>query len=200
MRGRWARRDRASRSSVEEDVNSLIERSENMLGPIGVLINNASVFEWDDLLSATAESFERHMDIHVKSPLILCQHFAKGLSESAGGIIINVIDSRVLNPTPRHLTYPLSKTGLWALTRALAEEFAPWIRVNAIGPGPTLPQVGQTEEEFRARCACLPMQRPATLSEVCASVLFLIAQRTIIGQMITLDGGDHITGHYKCAL
>ncbi|MEY8144635.1 SDR family oxidoreductase [Falsihalocynthiibacter sp. CO-5D18] len=186
--------------SLEEDVNSLIERAENLLGPIGVLINNASVFEWDDLSSATAESFTRHMDIHVKTPLILCQHFAKRLSESAGGIIVNLIDSRVLNPTPRHLTYTLSKTGLWALTQALAQEFAPRIRVNAIGPGPILPQVGQTEEEFRARCACLPLQRPATLSEVCASVRFLIAQRGITGQMIALDGGGHLTGHYKSAL
>ena len=185
--------------SIEDDVRCLIERSENLLGPVGVLINNASVFEWDDASSATAQSFALHMDIHLKAPLILCQQFAERLPNTAGGIIVNVIDSRVLNPTPRHLTYTLSKTGLWTLTRALAEEFAPRVRVNAIGPGPILPEKGQAVEEFRARCTRLPLQRPASLSEVCDSVRFLIAQRAITGQMITLDGGDHVIRQSKRA-
>ncbi|MCY6382209.1 SDR family oxidoreductase [Hoeflea prorocentri] len=181
--------------SLEDDASRLIERSEKLLGPVGILINNASVFEWDDSSSATAESFALHMDINLNAPLILCQQFAKRLPESAGGIIVNVIDSRVLNPTPRHLSYTLSKTGLWTLTQALAEEFAPRIRVNAIGPGPILPPKGQTIEEFRARCARLPMRRPASLSEACETVRFLISQRAITGQMIALDGGDHTIGH-----
>ncbi|MEM6463771.1 MAG: SDR family oxidoreductase [Pseudomonadota bacterium] len=182
---------------MDSDAFSLIERSESLLGPIGVLINNASVFEWDDSSSATAESFALHMNIHLKAPLILCQRFAQRLPEDAGGAIVNVIDSRVLNPTPRHLTYTLSKTGLWNLTQALAEEFAPRIRVNAIGPGPILPEKGQTIEAFRARCAQLPMQRPASLSEICSSIRFLIAQRAITGQMIALDGGDHMVADHK---
>ena len=181
--------------SLEDGADCLIERSENLLGPIGVLINNASVFEWDDLASATAESFALHMDLHLKTPLTLCQHFASRMPEHAGGAIVNVIDSRVLNPSPRHLTYTLSKTGLWTLTQVLAEEFAPRIRVNAIGPGPILPQAGQTEEQFRARCARLPMQRPASLTEACETIRFLIAQRAITGQLIALDGGDHFNGH-----
>ncbi len=185
--------------STEEDANSLVERAENLLGPVGVLINNASVFKWDDTLSATAESFALHMGIHLQAPLILCQQFARRLPANAGGSIVNVIDSRVLNPTARHLTYTLSKTGLWTLTQALAEEFAPRIRVNAIGPGPILPENGQTVDEFRARCAQLPMQRPASLSEVCDTVRFLMAQRAITGQMIALDGGDHLLGRSKGA-
>ncbi|MEM9107999.1 MAG: SDR family NAD(P)-dependent oxidoreductase, partial [Pseudomonadota bacterium] len=88
----------------EDEVNSLMERAGRLLGPIGILINNASVFEWDDTSSATAETFALHMDVHLKSPLILCQQFANHLPDGAGGIIVNVIDSRVLNPTPRHLT------------------------------------------------------------------------------------------------
>lgn len=181
--------------SRAEEAERLIERAENLLGPIGVLVNNASVFEWDDLATATSESFAHHMDVHLKSPLLLCQHFADRLPERAGGSIINVIDSRVLNPTPRHLTYTLSKTGLWNLTQVLAEEFAPRIRVNAIGPGPILPEAGQTEDEFRARCAHLPLQRPASLPEACDTVRFLMSQRAITGQMIALDGGYHINGH-----
>lgn len=183
----------------EDDAGSLIERSESLLGPVGVLINNASVFEWDDSASATSQSLALHMDIHLKAPLILCQHFAKRLPENAGGIIVNVIDSRVLNPTSHHLTYSLSKSGMWTLTQALAEELAPRIRVNAIGPGPILPENGQTEEEFRARCARLPLQRPASLREASDCVRFLIAQRAITGQMIALDGGDHMVGPYKRA-
>lgn len=181
--------------SQSHEAEKLIERAENLLGPIGVLVNNASVFEWDDLSTATARSFGHHMDVHLKSPLILCQHFADRLPKGAGGAIVNVIDSRVLHPTPRHLTYTLSKTGLWTLTQVLAEEFAPKIRVNAIGPGPILPEAGQTEEEFRARCARLPLQRPASLREACDTVKFLITQRAITGQMIALDGGYHISAH-----
>lgn len=181
--------------SSDEDASNLIERAENLLGPVGVLINNASVFEWDDSSTASVESFALHMDIHLKAPLMLCQQFARRLPDNAGGIIVNVIDSRVLNPTPRHLTYTLSKAGLWTLTQALAEELAPRIRVNAIGPGPILPEEGQSAEEFRARCARLPLQRPASLAECCATVRFLIAQRAITGQMIALDGGDHVLDH-----
>ena len=183
--------------SLEDDARSLIERSGNLLGPIGVLINNASVFEWDDPSSATARSFALHLDIHLRAPLILCQQFVKRLPENAGGVIVNVIDARVLDPTPRHLTYTLSKTGLWTLTQVLAEELAPRIRVNAISPGPILPQHGQSEEEFRARCARLPMQRPASLSEACESVRFLMSQRAVTGQMIALDGGAHVVSHGK---
>ncbi len=180
--------------SSEDDAKSLLERAHDLLGPVGILINNASVFEWDDAASATTDSFSLHMDIHLKAPLILCQKFAEFLSDQNGGIIVNVIDSRVLNPTPRHLTYALSKSGLWTLTRTLAQELAPQIRVNAIGPGPILPRKGQSVEEFRARCARLPLQRPASLSEACDAVRFLIAQRAITGQMIALDGGDHLVG------
>lgn len=181
--------------SIEDDAEKLIERAENLLGPIGVLVNNASVFEWDDISTASSESFALHMDMHLKSPLVLCQHFASRRSESAGGAIVNVIDSRVLNPTSRHLTYTLSKAGLWNLTQILSEEFAPRIRVNAIGPGPILPEAGQSECEFRARCSELPLLRPASLTEICDTVRFLISQRAITGQMIALDGGEHINGY-----
>lgn len=181
--------------SIADESFNLIQRAENLIGPIGVLVNNASVFEWDDLTTATSSSFEHHMEVHLKSPLLLCQHFADRLPDRAGGTILNVIDSRVLNPSPRHLTYTLSKTGLWNLTQILAEEFAPRIRVNAIGPGPILPEAGRTEEHFRDRCSQLPLQRPASLTEVCETIRFLLSQKAITGQMIALDGGEHLTGY-----
>ena len=176
------------------DVNSLILRAERLMGTIGVLINNASVFEWDDTPSATEETFATHMNMHLKSPLTLSQKLVGQLPKKAGGLIINIIDSRVLNPKPRHLTYTLSKSGLWTLTQVMAEELAPRVRVNAIGPGPILPLDGQSEAQFRERCGRLPLQRPASLVEVCDAVKFLISQRAITGQMIALDGGDHFIG------
>ncbi len=179
----------------EADTSSLLERASSMLGPVGLLVNNASVFEWDDAASATPESFALHIDLHLRAPLLMCQKFVELLPEHQSGLIVNMLDSRVLNPTPRHMTYTLSKSGLWTLTRTLAQELAPRIRVNGIGPGPTLPPKGQTVEEFRERCARLPLQRPASLAEVCQALRFLISQKAMTGQIIALDGGDHLVGH-----
>ncbi len=181
--------------SDETDCISIIENACKIFGPVGLLINNASIFEWDDAATATPESFARHMDLHVRAPLMMCQQFVECLPEDQNGLIINMLDSRVLNPTPRHLTYTLSKTSLWTLTRTLAQELAPRIRVNGIGPGPTLPPKGQTVEEFRQRCARLPLRRPASLVEICQAVRFLISQQAMTGQIIALDGGDHLMGH-----
>ena len=152
------------------------------------------MFEWDDIHSLDDRSWARHIDLNLRAPLLLCQNFVDSLPHHQGGVIINMADSRVLNPTPRHLTYTLSKTGLWTMTRTLAQALAPRVRVNAIGPGPTLPQHGQTDEQFRRRCARLPLQRPASLDEVCRTVEFLISMRSITGQLIALDGGDHLVG------
>ena len=187
----------AGNLSDERDVSLLIQRAVDIFGPVGLLINNASVFEWDDAATATTSSLALHMNLHVSAPLILCQNFVELLPEHQGGLIINMVDSRVLNPSPKHLTYTLSKCGLWTLTRTLAHTLAPRVRVNGIGPGPTLPHKGQSAEEFRARCARLPLQRPASLTDICQAINFLIFQKAITGQLIALDGGDHLVGHYN---
>ena len=180
--------------SREEDAQSLVARSADLIGPVGLLVNNASIFEWDDLESADAASWARHMDINLRAPLLLSQGFAANLPGNQGGVIINLLDSRVLNPTPRHLTYTLSKSGFWTLTQTLAKALAPRVRVNAIGPGPTLPPRGQTDEQFRARCGRLPLKTPASLEEICGALHFLVSARSVTGQMIALDGGDHLVG------
>lgn len=135
------------------------------------------------------------MDANLKAPLFLSQALLEQLPERSGGVIVNVIDSRVLNPTPRHLTYTLSKSALWTLTQTLAKALAPRIRVNAVGPGPTLPHAGQTCEEFKKRCERLPLKRPATTAEIAEAVRFLITVKSITGQLIALDGGGHLVGH-----
>ncbi len=177
---------------AEEDAGQLMARANDLFGPIGILVNNASVYEWDDAATATSASFDMHMDLHLRAPMILCQNFVECLPAHQSGLIINMLDSRVLHSTPRHLTYTLSKSALWTMTQTLAEELAPRIRVNGIGPGPTLPPKGQTIDEFRARCARLPLQRPASLGEICQAVRFLVSQKAITGQMLALDGGDHL--------
>lgn len=177
---------------AEEGADQLITRANELFGSIGILVNNASVYEWDDAATATSASFDMHMDLHLRAPMILCQEFVERLPAHQSGLIINMLDSRVLRPTPRHLTYTLSKCALWTMTQTLAEQLAPRVRVNGIGPGPTLPPKGQTIDEFRARCERLPLQRPASLSEICQAVRFLVSQKAMTGQMLALDGGDHL--------
>ena len=173
-------------------VSQVIARASALLGPIGVLINNAAAFEFDALASADEQSWSANMDLNLRAPLLLSRDFAAQLPADHGGLVINMLDARVLSPTARYLTYTLSKTGLATLTRTLARALAPQVRVNGIAPGPTLPPPGQTGEEFDARCERLPLKRPAPLEEICATVHFLIRMRSITGQIIPPDGGDHL--------
>ena len=173
-------------------VETLLPRACELIGPINVLINNASLFEWDNIQSASDETWSQHMDLNLRAPLFLCQSFANNLGTGEAGVIINMLDSRVLNPKPKYLSYTLSKTALTTFTRLMARELAPRIRVNGIGPGPTLPHHNQTQEEFEQRCERLPLQRPASLSDICDAVHFFLNVQSVTGQMLALDGGDHL--------
>lgn len=174
------------------EAQGLLPRAARALGPIGLLVNNASTFDYDDIASADSESWDTHFELNLWAPLVLSQAFADGLPEGEGGLLVNMIDSRVLNPTPRHLTYTVSKAALWSLTQSLAQALAPRVRVNAIGPGPVLPPDGQTQAQFESRCQRLPLRRPASLEEICAAVRFLIAAKSVTGQLMLLDGGNHL--------
>lgn len=178
--------------SREAEVQNLLPRAARAIGPIGVLVNNAATFDYDDIFTADSESWEAHIGPNLWAPLVLSQAFADGLPEGEGGLLVNMIDSRVLNPTPRHLSYTLSKAALWSLTQSLAQALAPRVRVNAIGPGPVLPPSGQTQAQFESRCQRLPLRRPASLEEICAALRFLIAAKSVTGQMLSLDGGNHL--------
>lgn len=182
--------------SKESETQGLIARAAAAIGPLGLLVNNASVFEYDDLESATRASWDLHLETNLRAPLVLSQGFVENLPAEASGLIVNVIDARVLHPTPRHLSYTLSKAALWSLTQSLAAALAPRVRVNAIGPGPVLPSAGQSEAEFEARCAGLPLKRPAAPAEIAAALRLLIAAKSMTGQMIALDGGDHLAGRH----
>jgi NAD(P)-dependent dehydrogenase (short-subunit alcohol dehydrogenase family) len=176
----------------EEHTHRLVADATDQLGPIGVLINNASTFEFDDVNSATRESWDLHMETNLRAPFILSQQFARHLPDDCKGAIINLIDQRVWNLTPHFMTYTLSKAGLWTLTQTLALALAPRIRVNAIGPGPALPSSRQTQEVFDEQCAKTPLKIGTNPQEICDAVRFFLAAPAITGQMLALDGGQHL--------
>jgi len=176
----------------EDEVAGLIDRAAKALGPLDVLVNNASVFERDEALDATRAGWDRHMEINLRAPFVLAQDFARQLPTGVVGNIVNILDQRVENLTPHFISYTLSKSGLWTLTRTLALALAPDIRVNAVGPGPVLPSPRQSQAQFDAQAQSTPLGRPVAPEEVAAAVVFLLAAPSVTGQMIAVDGGQHL--------
>lgn len=176
----------------EAEVETLMPRTIEALGPVTLLVNNASVFEMDVVDTVTRASWDAHMETNLRAPFVLSQAFARQLPDGAGGNIINMLDQRVYKLTPYFMSYTVSKMGLWTLTRTLALALAPRIRVNGIGPGPTLPSVRQTEEQFATQCAALPLKHGPTPEEIASAILFILSAPSMTGQMIALDGGEHL--------
>jgi len=176
----------------EPEAAALIPRAMEALGPLGCLVNNASVFENDQALTVTRESWDRHLETNLRAPFVLMQEFARYLPAKAAGSIVNILDERVWNLTPYFVSYTVSKAGLWALTQTMALALAPRIRVNAVGPGPTLPSPRQSEEQFRRQAAMMPLGRGTHPDEIAAAVRFILSAPAMTGQMIALDGGQHL--------
>jgi len=171
----------------------LVAKAEDALGkPLTLLVNNASLFEKDDARTFAVDTWDAHQAVNLRAPAILAQTFAERLPDGAKGTIINMIDQRVLKLNPQYFSYTASKSGLWTLTRTMAQAFAPNIRVNAIGPGPTLKNTRQTSEMFEKEAASTPLERGPDLEEICATVRFLLESPSITGQMLALDGGQHL--------
>lgn len=177
---------------VEAEVEQLIPAINRDLGPLTCLVNNASVFEMDKVDTATRASWDKHIETNLRAPLVLSQAFAQQLPAQANGNIINMLDQRVWKLTPYFLSYTVAKMGLWTLTRTLALALAPRIRVNAIGPGPTLPSPRQSDEHFAAQSAAMPLGHGATPDEIAAAALYILSSPSMTGQMIALDGGEHL--------
>ena len=176
----------------DEGTEGLLTEAAERLGPLHCLINSASVFERDSLGDVTCRSWHRHMAVNVRAPLLLTQSFLQQLPEGEEGNVINIIDERVWNLTPHFVSYTVSKSALWTLTRVLAPALAPQIRINGIGPGETLPSFHQTEQSFERMCATMPLGRGTTPEEICEAVRFILGARAMTGQMIVLDGGQHL--------
>ena len=162
------------------------------VGPLSLLINCASVFEDDRIQTLTAESFDSAIAANLRAPILLAQAFAAQAPQDGAALIVNLLDQRVWRPNPQYFSYAISKGALWHATRMLAQALAPQIRVNAIGPGPTLASIHQTEATFAAEAATVPLQRRADPGEIAHALRYLIDARSVTGQMIAVDGGQHL--------
>ena len=178
----------------EAEVAALLPGAVAALGgrSIGVLVNNASVFERDEWDDATRGSWDRHMEPNLRAPFVLTQAMALALPEGAEGAVVNMLDQRVLSLTPHFVSYTVTKAALWALTQSMALALAPRIRVNGIGPGPTIASTRQTEEQFRAQCESTPLRRGSSPEEVARAVVALLSLPSVTGQVLALDSGQHL--------
>jgi NAD(P)-dependent dehydrogenase (short-subunit alcohol dehydrogenase family) len=176
----------------EASVATLLPRAAEALGPIGVLVNNASRFDRDEWDDATRESWDAHMEPNLRAPFVLTQAFAKALPAGAEGVVVNMLDQRVWSLTPHFVTYTVSKAALWTLTQTMALALAPRIRVNAIGPGPALPSTRQTDAQFARQSASVPLGHGTSPEEVGRAVVAILSLPAMTGQMIALDGGQHL--------
>ncbi len=186
----------------EAEVTGLVARACGALGgPLTVLVNNASIFEYDTVQTATKQSWDRAMGSNLRAPFLLTQAFAAQAPQAvldehgepcAQGLIVNMIDQRVWKPTPEFMSYTLAKMALWALTRTAAQGLAPHVRVNGIGPGPTVQGVRQSDTHFARQRAATILGRGASPSDVTAALGFFLDSPSVTGQMIAIDGGQHL--------
>lgn len=177
---------------VRSERQTLVARAMEAFGPLTVLVNNASIFDPDSIEDLTEELWDKHFAVHVEAPAFLARDFAAQRPQSDEGNIVNIVDERVLHLSPAYFSYTLSKAALWDMTRTLAQSLAPDIRVNAIGPGPTLPHKRQSDEAFAQSVGSAILKRSATPEDVAEGVVFLLKSRSMTGQMLALDGGKHL--------
>ncbi|MCR6635129.1 SDR family oxidoreductase [Devosia sp.] len=180
--------DLASRT----DRAGLVAKAQKPFGPLTILVNNASVFHPDSISDVNEALWDEHFAIHAEAPIFLSRDFAAQLPDGVEGNIINMIDERVLKPSPAYFSYTLSKSVLWTATQTMAQSLAPAIRVNAIGPGPVLPHNGQSEEDFENSVKTLPLKRHADPEAIAQGVLAILSMPAFTGQMLALDGGKHL--------
>lgn len=177
--------------SEEPQVATLVGEAKAALGPLSLLVNSASAFEHDDVASMTRDSWDLHMEVNLRAPAKLSQDFAA--QAQPGAQIVNIIDQRVLKLTPQFLSYTTSKSALWALTKTMAQALGPaGIRVNAIGPGPTLKNPRQSDEDWRRQNEATILGHGADPKDICGALVYLLSARSVTGQMIAVDGGQHL--------
>lgn len=179
--------------SERSDVDSLIARASQALGhPLTALVNNASTFSPDTAQTLTDEMLDYHMDVNLRAPLILSRDFAAQCPKGTDGIIINMIDQRVLKPNPTYFSYSLAKSALYSSTKTLAQALAPHIRVNGVGPGPTIQNTGQDEAMFLQEAKNTLLERPSPPEDILAGIRYLLSAKSVTGQMIAIDSGQHL--------
>jgi NAD(P)-dependent dehydrogenase (short-subunit alcohol dehydrogenase family) len=186
----------------EDQTQALVGRAMDGLGgPITCLVNNASIFEYDNIQTATRKHWDRHMESNLRAPFVLTQtmaeHAPEPLTDDMGeplpqAVVVNMIDQRVRKLTPEFMTYTIAKMGLWAFTQTAAQALAPKVRVNAIGPGPTLQGARQSDEHFRNQRANTVLGRGSNPSDITAALGYFIDSPAVTGQLLCIDGGQHL--------
>lgn len=175
-----------------EETGRLVASVADMLGPVTLLVNNASLFEDDDVSRFDWDVWDAHFAVHLAAPAALARDMAANLPRDGNGLVVNIIDQRVWRLTPRFFSYTLSKSALWTATQTMAQALAPQIRVNAIGPGPTLRNERQEADDFQDQIDALLLKTGPRLSEFGATIRYLWSAHSVTGQMIALDGGQHL--------
>lgn len=175
-----------------DETQKLIDNAARAFGPLTLLVNNASIFEVDEAKDFSLDGYERQMAVNLRAPLLLARDFAGQLPEAAAGAIVNMIDQRVWRLTPRYFSYTLAKSALWTATRTMAQAYAPRIRVNAVGPGPVFPNEALGDREFEIEAHGVPLGHAADVSGVVDAVIFLSKAKSVTGQMIAVDSGQHL--------
>lgn len=180
-----------------QGIRNMATEAYDALGPITAIINNASVFIDDEVGSEDFEVWDQHMNVHFKAPYVLSQELLKQLPKGEAGNIVNIIDQRVFNPSKHFPSYTMSKMALWDQTQVLARSLAPYVRVNAVGPGPVLPSPRQSQEDFDIQAGQTPLERAVDPSEIAAAVSFLLDASAVTGQMIAVDSGQFMNWAYE---
>ena len=176
--------------AVEDQARAVVPTAVQALGPLSVLVNNASVFEDDRVGALGRETWDAHIETNLRAPIVLTEVFAAQAPD--GAAVVNLLDQRVLKPDPRFFSYALSRNGLWWATQTMAQALAPRIRVNGVGPGPTLPSIHQSAEDFAAEAEGTLLGKAGSPEAVAAAVLWLVDAEMVTGQMIAVDGGQHL--------
>ena len=177
----------------EADRAAVIPRALAAFGRLDLLVNNASLFEYDDLAGLTEASLQRHMAVNVFAPLMLIRDFASALPPDREGVIVNMLDHKVASPNPDFFAYTTSRVAIAGMTGALALALAPRIRLNGIAPGLTLPSMGWAAADFDAGAAALPLKRSTPVADLCAALRFILEAGSLTGQILTVDAGASLS-------
>ncbi len=175
-----------------ESTAALVARAARAFGPVTLLVNNASVFEVDTAEDFTIARFDRHIAVNLRAPVQLVRDMVTALPADAEGVVVNLVDQRVWRLTPRYFTYTLAKSALWTATQTLAQTFAPRVRVNAVGPGPVLPNEALGPGDFDIETRGVPLERAVSVESVVDAVVYLAYAQFVTGQMIAVDSGQHL--------
>ena len=178
--------------AAPDSARAVIADAVHGLGPLTLLVNNASLFEADEIDTVDEVGWARHFAVNLQAPVFLTREFARQIPEGATGAVVNLLDQRVWKTTPYFFSYSLTKSALLTATRTMAQALAPRVRVNAVGPGPTLPGARMLQEDFLRQSGTMPLGRGATPAQIAEAVYFLATASSITGQMLAVDGGQHL--------